>query len=249
MTAEPKLLTELDSEFPMRADTVVSGGLWVLGNVGLLSKPAVGICGSRDASQRALEWAYRFGRLAAESGIVVVSGYARGVDREAHRGAMEAGGGTIAVLPQGVEHFSVVKGLRPLIDLKQNFLAVSMFPPDAIWQVSRAMERNRLIVALSVGLFVIEAKKTGGTINAARECVRQGKYLWAASYKNKLPEGNEKLISGEQAIPLTGTKDLREALQQAMKAPPPSVRQLVLALVDQSTEASSVANERGRHDP
>jgi DNA processing protein len=215
----------------MRAKSVLPTGLWTLGNLDLLERPAIGICGSRDASPQALEWAYRFGQEAANHGLVVVSGYARGVDRQAHKGALDAQGGTIAVLPEGIEHFSVVKDLRGVADLASNFLAVSMFERGATWQVSRAMERNRLIVALSVGIFVIEAKETGGTISAAYECVRQGKYLWAISYGTRLPgrEGNEKLLAGA-AIPLKGTKDLRGALERAMKQPPASVKQLVMAL-------------------
>lgn len=94
------------------------------------------------------------------------------------------------------------------------------------------MQRNGLIVALSVGLFVIEAKDTGGTINAAHECVRQGKHLWAIAYRNSNPgrEGNKRLLA-EAAVPLTGTADLRKALEQAMKEPPAPVRQLVMTVM------------------
>ena len=119
--------------------------------------------------------AYRFGREAALKGLVVVSGYARGVDRQAHKGALDIGGNTIAVLSEGLDHFRLVNELKPAIRLEENFLAVSMFEPSAVWKSWRAMERNKLIVALSVGLFVVEARETGGTINAGMRCVEQKK--------------------------------------------------------------------------
>ena len=206
--------------------------LYAVGNVRLLGKKAMGVCGSRDASASALKWAYDFGREAAKHDVVVVSGYARGVDREAHRGALEAGGQTIAVLPEGIRHFRLVRGLRPVVDMNRNLLAVSTFDPDAPWEIWRAMERNKLIVGLSAALFVIEARERGGTINAAYEAVRQGKPLYAISYTEELPgqEGNRKLLA-TSAIPVRHMGDLKSALEEAMSQPPPEVKQLVMGLV------------------
>ena len=127
--------------------------LTCVGNLKLLKMRGIGVCGSRNASADALKWAYKFGAAAAEAGLVVVSGYARGIDREAHRGAMESGGNTIAVLPDGIRHFRVIRDLKSLVRLTDNFLAVSMFEPDAVWKSWRAMQRNKLIVGLSTGLF------------------------------------------------------------------------------------------------
>jgi DNA processing protein len=213
--------------------TAILGGrtLHAFGFSQLMSRPAIGICGSRNASASALKWAYEFGREAANHGIVVVSGFARGVDRQAHIGALEGGGATIAVLPEGINHLRLVRELKPLADPEKNFLAISMFEPDAPWAVWQAMERNKLIVGLSVGLFVIEARERGGTIDAAYEAVRQGKRLWAIAYKKNLPsrEGNRKLLA-TSAIPLKHTGDLKQALEEAMTKPPPEVKQLVMSL-------------------
>ncbi len=221
-----------DTEIPETIKKVISGEIWALGNRLLLERTAIGICGSRDASPSALEWAYKFGSEAARCGIVVVSGYARGVDRQAHKGALDAGGSTIAVLPDGINHFRLAKELRGSADLGANLLALSMFKPDDSWQTWRAMERNSLIVGLSVGLFVIEARERGGTIHAAHECVRQRKRLWAIAYSKDLPgrEGNRKLIAGS-AVPLQTFADLGRALRESMARPPAAVKQLVLNLV------------------
>ena len=206
--------------------------LYAMGNVGLLGQKAIGVCGSRDASASALEWAYEFGREAAKHRVVVVSGYARGVDRLAHKGALEGGGATIAVLAEGIESFRIVKELKPLVDPSNNFLAVSMFEPDSVWAPWRAMTRNKVIVGLSLGLLVIEARERGGTINAAFECVRQGKPLWAMDYSRQTAgrEGNRKLLAAA-AIPIRHRADLSAALEAALSRPPEEVRQFALNLL------------------
>lgn len=218
-------------QYPEELRIVLSSTLYTIGNIGLLGQSAIGICGSRDASEDALEWASRFGEEAAKRGILVVSGYARGVDRQAHKGALEAGGRTIAVLPEGIEHFSVRRELASLIEIDKNFLAVSMFEPDAPWKAWRAMERNKLIVGLSEGLFVVEARETGGTINAALECVKQRKPLWAVAYTKVTPErGGNELLLQDAAIPLKRMSDVKAALDSAAAKSPEPIKQLALGL-------------------
>ena len=179
--------------------------LYGLGNLELLGKRSIGICGSRDASPEALDWAYHLGKEAAKRDMLIVSGYARGVDRQAHKGALEAGGSTIAVLPEGIEGFSIRQELVSLVDLESNFLAVSMFEPNARWTSWRAMTRNQLIVGLSSSLVVVEARDKGGTIDAARKCLKQGKKLWAVEYpiESTGGAGNRLLLKNASAIALT----------------------------------------------
>ena len=206
--------------------------MYATGNMRLLGNRAIGVCGSRDASPSAAELAYNLGREAAKHQIVVVSGYARGVDRQAHRGVLEAGGATIAVLPEGINHFRLTKDLRPFANLEENFLAISAFEPDAGWAAWRAMQRNKLIVGLSAALFVIEARERGGTIHAAYEAMRQRKPLYAFAYAKDLPgrEGNRRLLA-TSAVPVRHMRDLKRALEEAMSQPPPEVKQLVMSLV------------------
>ena len=212
-------------------DVVPDTSLYALGNLDLLGQRAVGICGSRDASPEAQGYAQRFGEEAANNGLVVVSGYARGVDREAHKGVLKAGGSTVAVLAEGINSFRLLKELRPLADLSRNLLVLSMFGPDSMWAVWRAMERNKLIVGLSVALFVVEARETGGTINAAMECVRQNKPLWAIAYSKggAKREGNRKLLQAS-AIPLRRRRDLRTAMEAAATKSAERITQLALNL-------------------
>jgi len=206
-----------DAAFPRRVTALFSGTLWAIGNTQLLDYRAIGICGSRGASASGLERSYEFGREVAGMKAVVVSGYARGVDRQAHKGALEGGGATIAVLPEGILHFKVPKELQPLVDLETNFLAVSMFEPDDRWQTWRAMQRNKLIVGLSMGLFVVEARGKGGTIDAAEESRRQRKPVYVVDFLNDLPgrEGNRELMR-QFAMPIRTVRELRRALEAVL---------------------------------
>lgn len=197
------IVTEIsknNSLYPKAVSAPIRGAtLACIGNLDLLSKNAIGICGSRKASDEALNHAWRFGSEAANRGLVVVSGYARGIDREAHKGALESGGRTIAVLPEGINYFRVNRELKPYVELNDNFLAVSMFPAAAKWRAWQAMERNKLVIGLSSDVFVIEAASKGGTMEAANECIRQRKNLWAVAYSEYPAEraGSLSLIQGK----------------------------------------------------
>lgn len=233
-----RLLTSQDLPAGVQ-DVIGTKEIYAIGATDLLKRPCVGLCGSRDASDDALNWAYEFGKETAKRDIVLVSGYARGVDRLAHKGVLEAGGATIAVLPEGIEHFKMIRELRPLIDVGSNFLALSMFKPQDTWQVWRAMERNKLIVGLSSDLFVIEAKERGGTIAAAYEAIRQHKRLWAVAYKEATSgrKGNKLLLAGK-AMPVKHIDDFRAALEDAMREPPSEVRQLVMAVMNDTEKGA-----------
>lgn len=235
-TMEYVRLDSSNAEYPVRLRGILDGEpVFAIGNLGLAQGSAVGICGSRDASPGALRWSYEFGRQVAYKGLVVVSGYAKGVDRQAHKGALEAGGSTIAVLPEGIRRFRVRKDLGSLVRLDRNFLAISQFDPDASWQTWRAMARNKVIVGLSNSLFVIEARERGGTIDAAKESALQGKPVYVLDYGNELPgrEGNRLLLT-LSGIPVRNADDLRKAIEASRSEPPKVAEQLVMRLREQA---------------
>ena len=191
--------------------------LQMVGNVTLLERRGIGVCGSRNASEKALECAYQFGVAMAKQGIVVVGGFARGVDRQAHLGALEEGGATIAVLPEGIRGFRLTREFWDMAgerDLYSNLLAVSMFEASAPWSAWRAMKRNKLVVGLSDAVFVVEAQAKGGTMNAGLECLRQKKRLWAMSYgmNEQTPDGNRLLIK-RGGVPVKDIKEIEIAVQ------------------------------------
>ena len=151
--------------------------LFCIGDITLLNQSSIFVCGARDASEMGLELAYKCGRLIAEEGFIVVSGYARGVDMEAHLGALEAGGSTVAILPYGLSHFSV---RRSLIDAFEpgRFLAVSELPPTCSFKVHAAFRRNKLLAALADAVIVVEPGESGGTWYSAKKACSLQKPLF-----------------------------------------------------------------------
>ena len=169
--------------------------LTYIGNLELLNKASVGFSGSRKVSEKGL-WITRDSvSQLVKNDICIISGYANGVDLEAHRTALQNGGSTIIVLPEGIESFYIRNQLKDIWDWNR-VLVISEFMPDDKWKASRAMQRNQTIIGLSDGLLVIEAGETGGSIDAGMKAMNLGKKLYVPYYKD-LPEsaiGNNTLI-------------------------------------------------------
>ena len=170
--------------------------LTVRGNIALLDLPGLGFCGSRKASQKGLEAAWDCADQAARQGFVVVSGNAAGVDSQAHLAALKAGGSTILVLPEGIDHFRVRRAFKTVWDWGR-VLVISQFEPEAIWRHYRAMSRNELIIALSRAVIVIEAGEKGGTLAAGLSTLKSQKPLFVANYEaiEEQAPGNARLLS------------------------------------------------------
>jgi DNA processing protein len=168
--------------------------LYYHGNLSLLQQKAIGFCGSRHASEKGLETARDCAEQIAKKHIVVISGNAVGVDAQAHRAALEAGGCTILVLPEGIDHFRIKRELKNVWDISR-VLVLSHYEPSATWQAYRAMERNTIIVGLSDAMIVIEAGEKGGTIEAGRAALRLKRTLFVAEYENmETAIGNVELL-------------------------------------------------------
>ena len=165
--------------------------LWHRGNTGLLRRRAVGLCGSRDASPQGLCVAAEVGRWAAETGAVLVTGTARGVDREAMRAALDAGGAAIGVLAEGWERWTA-RWLEPVIE-DGRLLVLSEFRPSALWRVGQAMQRNGTIMLLAKEMYLIEAGERGGTLDAGQRALRHGRSLFVLE-TGRWTAGNEMLV-------------------------------------------------------
>ena len=195
-----------DALYPERVKVIMGRKaprhLDLVGNLDLLNVAGVGFCGSRKVSQKGLLTTQDCAVQVAHENVSVVSGNAAGVDFEAHYNCLKAGGKTILVLPEGINHFRVKKMFQPLWDWNR-VLVVSQFEPDAPWQAFRAMTRNQLIIALSHGMIIIEAGEKGGTLNAGKETLKFGLPLYVVQYEDMVTEaqGNQLLIEmGAQKI-------------------------------------------------
>jgi len=192
-------LSVLDPAYPKALKQTLGDEAPVLllcvGNLELLKKTSVGFCGSREATEKGLAAAWDSADLLARQGVNVVSGFAAGVDMNAHRAALKAGGTTTVVLAEGILRFRVKKDVREDWDDGRT-LVVSEFGPNLSWSVGHAMQRNRTICGLSRAMILIEARTSGGSIEAGRDCLKLGLPLFAAVYEG-MPEsanGNEELL-------------------------------------------------------
>lgn len=166
------------------------------GEIGILGGLCIAIVGSRKASHYGLAQSRRFGREMALEGVVVVSGMARGIDTEAHRGALEAGGKTAAVLGSGLDVVYPPENKELLQQIIKHGVVISEFPPHTSPEPGNFPVRNRLISGLSRGVLVVEAQKRSGALITVDFALEQGRDVFAipGPINSKNSEGTNNLI-------------------------------------------------------
>jgi DNA processing protein len=153
--------------------------LWTRGDRAAFDPIGVAVIGARAASQEGLAAAYEIAFDLARAGIVVISGLARGVDSAAHRGALDAGGRTIAVLGTGIDVVYPPENAELTERIAASGLLVSEFPHGAVPEDWHFPRRNRIISGLSKAVVVVEAKEKSGSLITARLAADQGRDVMA----------------------------------------------------------------------
>ncbi len=148
------------------------------GDLALLSRPCVSVVGSRNVTPKGAARARRLARELAKSGVVVISGLAAGVDKEALTAAIEAGGSVIAVIGTPIDKASPVANAPLQEEIYRNHLLISQFEPGSRVYPSNFPVRNRLMASLSLGTAIIEASDESGTLHQAAECTKLGRWLF-----------------------------------------------------------------------
>lgn len=142
-------------------------------------KFAVAIVGSRTPSQKGLKTAYDFAFFLAGNGVTIVSGLARGIDSMAHKGALAAGGRTVAVLGSGLDIIYPFENKSLALEVSKNGALVSEFPKGTKPFPKNFLQRNRLIAKLSKAVLVVEGKKRSGTLSTASWAGDLGREVFA----------------------------------------------------------------------
>jgi DNA processing protein len=153
--------------------------LWTRGDRAAFAPIGVAVIGARAASQEGLVAAYEIAFDLARAGIVVISGLARGVDSSAHRGALDAGGRTIAVLGTGIDVVYPAENAELSDQVASSGLLVSEFPIGSAPEDWHFPRRNRIISGLSKAVVVVEAKEKSGSLITARLAADQGRDVMA----------------------------------------------------------------------
>jgi DNA processing protein len=149
------------------------------GSVELLDRPAVSIVGARACSAYGSHVSRTFGRELAAAGLVVVSGMARGVDGEAHRGALEAEGVTVAVLGCGIDRDYPAAHAELARRICASGLVVSEYPPGVEPAPWRFPARNRIVAGLAEATLVVEARERSGALITADLALEEGREVFA----------------------------------------------------------------------
>ncbi|MFM9443488.1 DNA-processing protein DprA [Streptomyces acidiscabies] len=201
----PSTLDELGDARPL--------GLWVRGRASLRvwALRSVAVVGARACTEYGAHVGASMGAGLAERGWVVVSGGAYGIDGAAHRGALGAGGATVAVLACGVDR-AYPRGHVQLIErIAEQGLVVGELPPGAHPTPSRFVLRNRVIAALTRGTVVVEAAVRSGSLVTARAALRLGRYTMGVPgpVTSALSAGVHELLRGEGQV-VTDAADVVE---------------------------------------
>ncbi|WP_151719892.1 DNA-processing protein DprA [Gemmobacter serpentinus] len=164
----PEALAEISDAPPV---------LWLRGRAELLARPMVALVGARNASSLGLRMARRLAESLSETGFVVASGLARGIDAEAHSGALA--GGTVAVLAGGVDHVYPPENAPLMQRIAEEGCLLSEQPPGLEAQARHFPLRNRIISGLARALVVVEAASRSGSLITAKEAADQGREVFA----------------------------------------------------------------------
>ena len=187
--------------------------LWVRGaaDLTLLSEPAVAIVGARACSSYGRSVARSLGRELAAAGLVVVSGLARGIDGEAHRGALDACGRTVAVLGCGIDRDYPAAHHELAARVCEQGLIVSEYEPGIESAPWRFPARNRIIAGLCAATIVVEARERSGALITADFALEDGREVMAVpgEITSALSAGTNGLLR-LGAIPVTSVADVLE---------------------------------------
>lgn len=232
--AYPRLLHEIPDAPPV---------LWVRGDLRVEDDRAVAIVGTRRASDYGRRVAHAFAFELARRGYTVVSGLAYGIDAAAHRGALEAGGRTIAVLGSGVDRVYPARHAGLAAEIARGRGAVlSEFPLGTAPDAPHFPRRNRIVSGLALGTLVAEAHARGGALLTAWMAAEQNRAVFAvpAPLGGGVGEGTNLLVRKGYATLVTSVEDLLEEIEpqlapapvEAVAAPVPDLAGPERALFD-----------------
>ncbi len=212
--------------------------LWVRGNLEALSRPGIAVVGTRQPSPYGAGMAEMLSRDLAKRGLAILSGMARGVDTAAHKGALEAGGTTVAVWGTGIDVIYPKENKRLAEDIVAcGGAVISEFPIGTFPAPQNFPIRNRTLSGMSCGVLVVEAAEYSGTRITARCAIEQSRDVYAVpgNVTNKNAWGPNTLI--KQGAKLTATwEDVWEDL-------PSQIR------LDLEERADAEARARGESKP
>jgi DNA processing protein len=225
------VVTIFDKAYPDNLRDIYQGPivLYYKGKINCADNFSIAVVGSRRASLYGQTMAESFAVQLAERGLTIISGMARGIDSAAHRGAIKAGGDTVAVLGCGLLHVYPPENKGLFAKISQYGLIFSEFPMAAPPVAQNFPRRNRIISGLSLGVLVVEAALKSGALITGRFALEQGREVFAipglvgrrsAQGTNKLIQDGAKLVMHVDDILEEIALPCRAILNQRLKKAP-----------------------------
>lgn len=220
--------------------------LYVKGRAELLSRPAIAVVGSRNATAQGLANAEAFAQTLADAGLVVVSGLALGVDAAAHRGGLAGRSGSAAVLGTGADIVYPARNRALAHELAARGALLSEFPLGTGPLPGNFPRRNRLISGLAIGCLVVEAAADSGSLITARLALEQGREVFAIPGSIHSP-----LAKGCHALIKQGAKLVESAADvlEELRFTPPAVARPAAAAAEATDPAARRVLDALGHDP
>jgi DNA processing protein len=186
--------------------------LYVRGNPALLQNQCLAMVGSRNSTPQGVQTAESFARTLASRGLCIVSGLALGIDAASHRGALAAGGTTIAVIGTGADRVYPARNRELALAIAEKGAIISEFPLGTPAIAANFPRRNRIISGLSRGVLVVEAAPESGSLITARLAGEQGREVFAipGSIHSPVARGCHKLIKQGAKLVETAADILEE---------------------------------------
>ncbi|HEY7862978.1 MAG TPA: DNA-processing protein DprA [Thermoanaerobaculia bacterium] len=220
-----EVLTPLDREYPPLLVETADPPFCLLaqGDLQRLAGPAVAVVGSRDASRYGRDVAAALARDLSSVGVTVLSGFARGIDAEAHEAAREGIGGTVAVLGCGIDVDYPRENARLRRAMLPRNLFISEYPPGTEPRAQNFPVRNRIIAGMSSGVVVVEASRRSGSLITARLAADAGRDVFAVpgSVFSERSAGTHALLR-DGAILCRGAEDVLTELFPSLGVPAPA---------------------------
>lgn len=194
-----QVVTLYDDAYPPRLKEIDTPPLvlYIRGKLTSEDSLSISLVGSRDAKDYGRKVSYRLSYQLAQRGLTVVSGLAKGIDTSAHRGALEAGGRTIAVMGSGLSFIYPATNRDLAEKITASGTLISEFPMGVEPKPRNFPRRNRIISGLTLGTVVVEASNRSGALITARLAGEQGREVFAVPGEifSELSTGTHKLIN------------------------------------------------------
>jgi DNA processing protein len=221
------LLSPWDERFPPRLRQIYDppGYLWMRGTLPDGGAPMVTVVGTRRCTDYGRAQAHHFAAELARRGFTIVSGLAYGIDAAAHKGALDAGGRTVAVLGSGVGRIYPPKHTSLADRIVESGALLSEYAVDAEPDASNFPERNRIVSGLSTGTLVVESYAEGGALITARLALEQNREVFAVpgAVTKDSSRGTNRLIQRGHAKLVLEPADLLEELPDVTVEDPEAV--------------------------